>query len=158
MVLSNILYRSYHANFIYCTVVENSIWVLNGLNPQETLRILLCNYYQCSNDSKVLIHHAALPTPLFSFSNIRPHDWICQNTTLFMYQVLCTRFWFVPGFLLPGFLSFFKKYQVSKYQVFQKSTSFKVPGRQKYQVKSTRTWYFFVQPGKKKTYDCISKS
>ena len=142
--LSNIIYRSYHANFIYCTVVENSIWVLNGLNPQETLRILLCNYYQCSIDSKVLIHHYTLPTPLHSFSFIQLHDWICQYTTLFMYQVMdCTRFSFTRFFV------FFEMYQVSKYQVFQKSIRFKVPGWRKYQVKSTRTWYFFVQPGKK---------
>ena len=80
-----------------------------------------------------------------SFSYIRPHDWICQYSTLLMYQVLdCTRFSFTRFFV------FFEMYQVSKYQVFQKSIRFKVPGWRKYQVKSTRTWYFFVQPGKKK--------
>ena len=144
--LSNIIYRSYHANFIYCTVVENSIWVLNGLNPQETLRNLLCNYYQCSNDSKILIHHAALPTPLLSFSYIRLHDWICMYTTLFMYVHYTFN---VPGspFNVPGFMYqvwdctrfsftsffvFFEMYQVSKYQVFQKSIRLKVRGWRKY--------------------------
>ena len=98
--LSNKTYRSYHANFIYCTVVENSIWVLYGVNPQETLRNLLCNYYQCSNDSKVLIYHAALPIP----SPIYDPKTKFVSTLHF----LCTRF-YVPGFVL---------YQVFFYQVF----------------------------------------
>ena len=144
--LSNTIYWSYHANFIHWTVVAISIWVLNGLNPQETLRILLCNYYQCSNDSKVLIYHAALPTPSPIYDPttelVSTVHFLCSR---FLYQVLdCTRFSFTRFFV------FFEMYQVSKYQVFQKSIRFKVPGWQKYQVKSTRTWYFFVQPGKKK--------
>ena len=129
--LSNKTYRSYHANFIYCTMVENSIWVLYGINPQETLRNLLCNYYQCFNDSKILIH--------------LQHSVLCTRWRIvpgFMYQVLdCTRFSFTR------FFAFFEMNQVSKYQVFQKSIRFKVPGWRNYQVKSTRTWYFFVQPG-----------
>ena len=107
--------------------------------------------------------YAGIPTPLLSFPYIRLHDWICMYTTLFMYvhytfnvpgsllmyQVLCTRFWIVPGFLLPVFCLFWNV------------PGFKVPGiSKKYQVKTTRLakvpgekyqyWYFFVQPGKKK--------
>ena len=52
-----------------------------------------------------------------AFPYIRLHDWVFMYTTLFMYHVLCTRFWFVPGFLLPGFLSFLKctRFQSTRY-------------------------------------------
>ena len=100
----------------------------------------------------------------FASPYIQLHTWICMYTTLFMYNVLCTRFWIVPGFLLPGFLSFlkstrfhstrffvfFEKYQVSKYQVFQKSTSFRYQVGEKYQVKSTRPGTFLSNLVKKK--------
>ena len=62
-----------------------------------------------------------------------------------MYQVLdCTRFCFTSFFV------FFEMYQVSKYQVFQKSIRFKVPGWRKYQVKSTSTGTFLYNLVKKK--------
>ena len=64
-----------------------------------------------------------------------------------MYQVLdCTRFSFTSFFV------FFELYQVSKYQVFQKSIRLKVPGWRKYQVKSTSTGTFLYNLVKKKTY------
>ena len=64
-----------------------------------------------------------------------------------MYQVLdCTRFCFTSFFV------FFEMYQVSKYQVFQKSTRLKLPGWRKYQVKSTSTGTFLYKLVKKKTY------
>ena len=88
--LSNITYRWYHANFIYCTVVENSFWVLNGLNPRTiyhsttgfvcTLHILCTRFY----------------VPGFGLYQV------------FFYQVFCL-FWNVPGFKVPGIS---KKYQV----------------------------------------------
>ena len=93
---------------------------------------------------------------LLSFPYIRLHDWICMYTTLFMYQdhFLCTRF-YVPGFGLyqvffSRFFVFFEMYQVSKYQVFQKSIRFKLPGQRKYQVKSTRPGTFLSNLVKKK--------
>ena len=133
--LSNIIYWSYHANFIYWTVVEKSIWVLNGLNPQETLRILLCNYYQCSNDSKVLIYHAALPTPSPIYDPttefVGTLHFLCTRFyvpgfglyQVFFYQVFCL-FWNVPGFKVPG--TYFKKVSGLRYQVGE-STRWKVP-------------------------------
>ena len=62
-----------------------------------------------------------------------------------MYQVLdYTRFSFTKFFV------FFELYQVSKYQVVQKSIRFLVPGWRKYQVKSTSTGTFLYNLVKKK--------
>ena len=77
---------------------------------------------------------SAFATPLLSFPYMRLHDWICMYCTL---HFLCTRFFIVPGFLLPGFLSFlkctrfqstryFKKVSGLRYQVGE-STRLKVP-------------------------------
>ena len=63
-----------------------------------------------------------------------------------MYQVSdCTRF------SITRFFVFLEMYQVSKYQVFEKSIRFKVPGWRKYQVKSTSTGTF-LDNLVKKTY------
>ena len=94
-----------------------------ALYNQEVNVILL--YWCRSSDlitskrqkSELAKGYATLPTPLLSFSYIRLHDWICMYTLLFISLVLCTRFQIVPGFLLPGFLSFLKctRFQSTRY-------------------------------------------
>ena len=54
--------------------------------------------------------------------------------SLFMYQVLCTRFWIVPGFFLPGFLSFLKCTR------FQSTRYFKKVSGLSYQVSESTRW------------------
>ena len=54
--------------------------------------------------------------------------------SLFMYQVLCTRFWIVPGFVLPVFLSFLKCTR------FQSTRYFKKVSDLSYQVSESTRW------------------
>ena len=135
--LFNIIQRSYHISFklhlLHCgrKFHLSSEWPKSSRNALEVCYLITINLqrFQDFNTSAAL----------YTF-----------NVPGFMYQFLdCTRFSFTSFFV------FFEMYQVSKYQVFQESIRFKVPGWRKYQVKSTRTWYFFVQPGKKKTYDVL---
>ena len=68
---------------------------------------------------------AGLTFQFSDFPYIRLHDLVCMYTTLVMYHFLCTRFWIVPSFVLPGLLSFFKCTRFQSTRYFKKVSGFR---------------------------------